>query len=69
MGRSKQNESTGHDWRKNTYQRKRKASRTAGIMKNENCKASPLERYMARRSRSYKHRDYAQWSKSHQVTT
>ena len=35
---------------------------TAGSSKGANCKATPIQRYMAKRNRSYKHRRYAEWS-------
>lgn len=63
-----QDGSTGADWRKNTYQKKKKGSQTAGKMKAENCQATPLARYMARRNRSYKHRGYSNWCVKHDGT-
>lgn len=38
------------------------ASRTPGKEKVEACQANHIDRFMAKRSRSYKHRDFAAWS-------
>lgn len=36
-------------------------SHTPGRIKGEHCQASPLDKYMAKRNRSYKHEDYSKW--------
>ena len=36
-------------------------SRTPGKDKGANCKASARSKYMCKRNRSYKHRDYTLW--------
>lgn len=41
----------------------RKPSRTSGRDKQENCKASALEKWMAKKSRSYKHPKYQEWKR------
>jgi hypothetical protein len=57
--------STGFDWCKKRDKRKGKKSQTPGKMKSLNCQATPLERYIARRNRSYKHPGYSTWCASH----
>lgn len=41
----------------------RKGSSTSGRSKGENCKASPKERTMAKRGRSYRWNGYETWCK------
>lgn len=57
------NQSTGFRWK---YKRDlKKANRgkgiTSGSTKGDNCKASSIDRYMAKTSRSYKHPGYRSW--------
>jgi len=56
------NESTGHDWCKKRNAKGSHRSETKGSQKGENCKAGPLDRYMCKRNRSYKHLLYKAWS-------
>jgi hypothetical protein len=49
------------DWKDKIEKKKRKGSQTAGKDKGENCTASPMKKYFAKRSRSYKHPDYEDW--------
>ena len=41
--------------------KKARGNATPGKMKNKQCQATPLKRYLAKRSRSYKHPDYDNW--------
>lgn len=54
-------------WRSVRNNKGKRASRTPGRMKHDNCKATTLERFMAKRSRSYKHPAYGDWLKSYNV--
>ena len=38
-----------------------RGSQTVGSIKSETCQANATKRYMAKSSRSYKHRDYLSW--------
>jgi hypothetical protein len=55
------NASTGFLWRAKKTKKQSRKAQTAGSLKGENCKAGPLDRFMAKRNRSYKHREYAGW--------
>jgi len=62
MSNRQQNESTGAHWCRRRDEKKRKASRTAGKEK-KNCHASPQDKFMTSRERSYKHPEYIAWCK------
>ncbi len=49
------------DWKRKKMKKERKGSQTPGSAKGENCKATVQQRYMAKRSRSYKDPDYSNW--------
>lgn len=51
----------GAAWRKTKKRKIAKKSQTAGTSKVVTCQATSLERYMAKRSRSYKHRLFSSW--------
>ncbi len=53
------------DWKKKSINKTRKGSTTPGISKGDNCKATPLDKWMAKAGRSYKHPEYSNWCKSH----
>lgn len=55
----KYNPSTGAEWRSKVERKRTKRSRTDGRTKN--IKPTPLDKYMAKTSRSYKHRSYSAW--------
>lgn len=44
-----------------------KASRTPGRLKGETCKTTPLQRWMAKHGRSYKHKEYGEWCRQMSV--
>lgn len=50
-------------WRARKMRKAGKASRTPGKQKGVNCKATMIEKYLARAGRSYKHPKYSQWLK------
>lgn len=47
---------------------RRPTSQTPGKDKGDNCQASHDSRFFARRSRSYKHRGYNEWSQRYDGT-
>ena len=49
------------NWRSHKIMKKNKGSQTPGSQKGDSCKASPLDRYMAKSGRSYKHPEYPAW--------
>uniref|UniRef100_A0A6H1ZAT5 Uncharacterized protein n=1 Tax=viral metagenome TaxID=1070528 RepID=A0A6H1ZAT5_9ZZZZ len=51
----------GFDWRRKQTQGRNRGSQTPGRTKVLSCHASPLERYFAKRNRSYKHIGYEDW--------
>ena len=51
---------TGFLWKKKE-QKRRKRSATDGKLKAETCKASSIDKHMAKSSRSYKHPEYSAW--------
>ena len=51
------------DWNRKKERKVRVQSQTSGSIKGENCKASYMDKYMAKSSRSYKHKDYPAWCK------
>ena len=58
-----------HNWKTKKDRKKKNGSQTAGKTKGENCKATPLEKYLAKSSRSHKHPAYAEWcEKSKKLT-
>lgn len=52
------------NWKCNIINGLARGSRTPGSTKGDNCKASKKERFMAKRSRSYKHPEYENWCES-----
>ena len=52
------NTSNMGSWKARKFDKKTKASRTPGKSKGVNCQSTPLERYMAKHNRSYKHPSY-----------
>jgi len=50
-------------YRSKILKKRRKGSQTPGKTKGETCKADAMDKFMAKRSRSYKHPLYAQWCK------
>lgn len=56
------NPSNMSTWKTKTFDKKRKGSQTPGKRKNEEtCQATVDDKYFARRSRSYKDKDYWKW--------
>lgn len=53
------NPSTGAEWRIKKDRKKTKRSQTPGSTKN--IKPTPLDKHMAKSSRSYKHKEYYSW--------
>lgn len=51
----------GIGWGNKRKKHRGKPSHTPGKLKGENCKASPMDRFYAKRSRSYKSKGYATW--------
>lgn len=51
----------GATYKKKKYERKGKASQTPGSKKQENCQTNAFKSYMAKKSRSYKHKEYGNW--------
>lgn len=51
------------DWKSKQFEKVKKASRTPGKSKNENCQATYLDKYFAARNRSYKNPEYSVWCK------
>lgn len=49
------------DWKINSIKKRGKGSHTPGKAKGEKCMASVVDKYMAKRSRSYKDKDYSKW--------
>lgn len=50
-------------WNKRKIEKKNRGSQTPGKSKVESCQADVMKKYMAKRSRSYKHSGYADWCK------
>ena len=50
-----------HDWRSKIERKRLRGSQTPGSQKTLACQATALERFFAKRSRSYKHQGYAEW--------
>ena len=48
-------------WKRKKFNKLRKASNTPGRQKVATCQASKIERYMAKRNRSWKHKRYGEW--------
>lgn len=59
-GASVKNQGMG-TWKNKSISKTSKASRTPGKAKGANCQSTVLERYMAKRNRSYKHPSYSLW--------
>jgi len=57
----KYNNGSGAGWSARRDKKKKGGNQTAGSVKSENCQADAMERYFAKSSRSYKHRDYESW--------
>lgn len=51
------------NWKSKRFAKKTKGSRTPGKSKNENCQSTSLDRWMAKKSRSYKDPLYSAWNK------
>lgn len=49
------------NWKRKKNRKLKMVSRTPGSQKGERCQAKPLQRYMAKKSRSYKHHSYRTW--------
>lgn len=49
------------DWKRNKDKKARKGNQTPGHTKVERCQSNVLRKYMASRSRSYKHPEYPTW--------
>ena len=64
-----QDGSSGFDWKVKKNAKKKKRSQTPGATKGENCMADAEARYMTKRSRSYKHKNYANWFKNKHNST
>jgi hypothetical protein len=60
-----QDGSTGFNWKRTKLEKLRRKAQTPGKQKGAHCQASSLERYIAKRNRSYKHLLYEQWSETH----
>lgn len=56
---SRYNPSNGAEWRIKKERKKTKRSQTPGSTKN--IKPTPLDKHMAKASRSYKHKEYYSW--------
>ena len=52
---------TGAGWKQKIHGKRKRGHQTPGSLKGLSCKASTTDRYMAKTSRSYKHRDYPAW--------
>jgi hypothetical protein len=48
-------------WKKKKIAKNMRGSQTPGRAKAESCQADVMKKFMARRSRSYKHPLYGQW--------
>ena len=48
-------------WKRKITEKKHKRSQTPGAKKADSCKTCAFKQFMAKRSRSYKHRSYAMW--------
>jgi hypothetical protein len=57
----KYNPGTGAWWKRKRDKKKTKRSQTPGRDKVETCQASAEDRWMAKTSRSYKHKQYHNW--------
>lgn len=51
------------NFRAKVLKKRRKGSQTPGSTKGVTCKADTLDKFMAKRSRSYKHPLYGDWCK------
>lgn len=51
-------------WKTRIFAKKSRASQTPGKKKGESCRADFMKKFMARRSRSYKHPLYSQWCRA-----
>lgn len=49
------------NWKTKVERKKRVGNQTPGRVKGLNCQATPMEKFMAKCSRSYKHREYGTW--------
>jgi len=58
---SKHHPGVGAWWKRKVERKLRKRSITDGRTKGPKCEATSVDRYMAKTSRSYKHRDYKEW--------
>jgi len=58
---SKESSGTMGSWKSKKSDKRTYASHTAGKDKQENCKATVMDRYFAKRARSYKHPRYGEW--------
>ena len=56
------NNGSGAGWKSKKMVKKTRGNQTPGHQKGESCKASTLDRYMAKTSRSYKHPNFGAWS-------
>ena len=52
----------GLNWKLRKFKKEKRASRTPGKIKVKTCQHTPLKKYLATRSRSYKHPDYSNWN-------
>ena len=57
----KYNYGNGFGWRSAKERKERKGNQTPGNVKCDTCRASPTDKWMAKTSRSYKHRGYSTW--------
>ena len=53
----------GHDWKLRQLEKKNRGSQTPGKQKVLTCRHKPPKKFLASRSRSYKHPDYSNWNK------
>jgi hypothetical protein len=49
---------SGGAWKRRVFAKKGRKSQTPGKSKGENCRSTPLQRWMAKCSKSYKHIKY-----------
>jgi hypothetical protein len=50
-----------HDWKITKIRKQSKGSHTPGSQKTKQCQTTPLKKFLAKRSRSYKHPQYENW--------
>jgi len=49
------------DWKRTIERKRARGNQTPGSTKGKRCQATAIDRYMAKSSRSYKHKDYPAW--------